>query len=85
MFSLSLQFAARNNLPFFFVSAADGTNVVKIFDEAIREGYQYKTSGKTDFITECLELFDDGPAEGGGGGGEGKEEEGEGKEEEAKA
>jgi len=28
-------FASKNNLPFFYVSAADGTNVVRIFEEAI--------------------------------------------------
>eukprot|EP00518_Triparma_eleuthera_P004953 CAMPEP_0182456584 /NCGR_PEP_ID=MMETSP1319-20130603/2381_1 /TAXON_ID=172717 /ORGANISM="Bolidomonas pacifica, Strain RCC208" /LENGTH=196 /DNA_ID=CAMNT_0024654863 /DNA_START=84 /DNA_END=671 /DNA_ORIENTATION=- len=50
----NFKFAAQHNLPFFFVSAADGTNVVKVFDEAIREGHAYKTSGKTDFVTECL-------------------------------
>ena len=57
----NFKFASQHNLPFFFVSAADGTNVVKIFDEAIREGVQYKINGKTDFVTECLELFDDSP------------------------
>jgi Rab-like protein 2 len=57
----NFKFAAQNNLPFFFVSAADGTNVVKVFDEAVREGMVYKQSGKTDFVTECLELFDDSP------------------------
>ena len=29
------QFAVKHNLPFFYVSAADGTNVVRIFEEAI--------------------------------------------------
>ena len=48
----NFKFAAQNSLPFFFVSAADGTNVVKVFDEAIREGVQYKVNGKTDFVTE---------------------------------
>jgi hypothetical protein len=30
-------FASKNNLPFFFVSAADGTNVVKVFHAAVEE------------------------------------------------
>ena len=69
----NFKFASQHNLPFFFVSAADGTNVVKIFDEAIREGVQYKINGKTDFVTECLELFDDSPlAAADSGGGDGK-------------
>jgi hypothetical protein len=36
--SKSFKFAEKNNLPFFFVSASDGTNVVKIFQTAILEG-----------------------------------------------
>ena len=72
----NFKFGTQNNLPFFFVSAADGTNVVKVFDEAIRQGQAYRTSGQTDFLTECLELFSDEPlGEGGAIGGEGGEEE----------
>ena len=55
----NFKFAATHNIPFFFVSAADGTNVVKVFEEAIREGYEHRKSGKTDFVTECLSLFPD--------------------------
>lgn len=33
----SYNFAKKNNLPFFFVSAADGTNVVTVFSQAIEE------------------------------------------------
>ena len=33
--SKKFAFASRHNLPFFYVSAADGTNVVRIFGEAI--------------------------------------------------
>lgn len=65
----NFKFGEQHNIPFFFCSAADGTNVVKIFDEAIREGQCYKTSGKKDFVEECLELFDNSPL------GEAKEEE----------
>ncbi|GMH65300.1 hypothetical protein TrLO_g12540 [Triparma laevis f. longispina] len=64
----NFKFGEQHNIPFFFCSAADGTNVVKIFDEAIREGQCYKTSGKKDFVEECLELFDNSPL------GEAKEE-----------
>mmetsp|Transcript_17292 Transcript_17292/g.35629 ORF Transcript_17292/g.35629 Transcript_17292/m.35629 type:complete len:217 (+) Transcript_17292:62-712(+) len=69
----NFKFASQNSLPFFFVSAADGTNVVKIFNEAIREGVQYKVNGKTDFVTECLELFDDSPLQKESGGEVGEE------------
>ncbi len=32
------KFASKHNLPLFYVSAADGTNVVKVFKNVIREG-----------------------------------------------
>ena len=37
----SFNFAAKRNLPFYFVSASEGTNVVKVFTEAIAMGYKY--------------------------------------------
>lgn len=55
----SFKFAGQNSLPFFFVSSADGTNVVKIFEEAICAGLGQKKFGGKDFISECLELFDE--------------------------
>ena len=58
---MTTQFASQHNLPFYFVSASDGTNVVKVFEEALREAMRYKEGGKGDFVTECLELFDDAP------------------------
>lgn len=51
-------FQKKYKLPFFFVSAADGTNVVKMFHEAIKHAWQYK-SGSTDFLAEVMELLDD--------------------------
>jgi len=55
----NFKFAAQNNLPFYFVSAADGTNIVKVFEEAIKAGLDHKERGPEDFVTECLELFGD--------------------------
>jgi uncharacterized protein YtpQ (UPF0354 family) len=34
----SFKFAEKHGCPFFFVSASDGTNVVRIFNEAILQG-----------------------------------------------
>ncbi len=34
----SFKFAEKYGLPFYFVSASDGTNVVRIFHKAILEG-----------------------------------------------
>uniref|UniRef100_A0A7S0S4Z4 Rab-like protein 2A n=1 Tax=Chlamydomonas leiostraca TaxID=1034604 RepID=A0A7S0S4Z4_9CHLO len=53
----SFAFAAKNKLPFFFVSASDGTNVVKIFQTAIMSGIKYKASPKEDFYQEVLDLL----------------------------
>eukprot|EP00878_Enallax_costatus_P045568 GHUV01054982.1.p1 GENE.GHUV01054982.1~~GHUV01054982.1.p1 ORF type:complete len:134 (+),score=33.50 GHUV01054982.1:418-819(+) len=36
--SKSFKFAEKYDLPFYFVSASDGTNVVRIFHKAILEG-----------------------------------------------
>jgi Rab-like protein 2 len=41
------KFASKHDLPFFFVSAADGTNVVKVFQSAVLEAKRFKISGGT--------------------------------------
>lgn len=51
-------FPKKNGLPFFFVSAADGTNVVQVFKEAVKSAVAFK-SGSKDFVAEVLELLDD--------------------------
>ena len=45
------QFPKKNQLPFYFTSAADGTNVVKVFREAIRTALDYKLN-TTDFMDQ---------------------------------
>lgn len=42
------KFADDNNMPFYFVSAADGTNVVKIFNEALKMANDYKQNPHQD-------------------------------------
>jgi Rab-like protein 2 len=49
--SKSFAFPTKNELPFYFVSAADGTNVVQVFQDAIKLAWQYKHSEK-DFVAE---------------------------------
>ena len=51
-------FAKKRGLPLEFVSAADGTNVVKIFTDAIKLAFEYKHKPKTDFKDEILEIAD---------------------------
>jgi len=53
----SFAFASKRNLPFYFVSASDGTNVVKVFNEAINMGLSYKDSPPDDFYQEVLSLL----------------------------
>jgi Rab-like protein 2 len=57
----SFKFASDNHMPLFFVSSADGTNVVKVFEEAICMALGQKRYGERDFLSECLELMEDGP------------------------
>jgi Rab-like protein 2 len=52
------KFATKHDLPFFFVSAADGTNIVKIFETAIQEAKKFKESGG-DALSEVLDLLSD--------------------------
>ncbi|XP_054891586.1 RAB, member of RAS oncogene family-like 2 [Poeciliopsis prolifica] len=50
----SFSFAKKQGLPFYFVSAADGTNVVKMFREMINRAVDYKKN-PSDFMDEVLE------------------------------
>ena len=46
--------------PIEFVSAADGTNVVKIFHQALEMGLNYKKNPhEDDFMNDVLDLLDD--------------------------
>jgi hypothetical protein len=40
--SKSFKFPEQHNLPFFFVSAADGTNVVKVFEQTLEEAIRHR-------------------------------------------
>ncbi|KAF1386611.1 hypothetical protein PFLUV_G00096660 [Perca fluviatilis] len=56
----SFSFGKKQGLPFYFVSAADGTNVVKMFREMIKRALDYKQN-PSDFMDEVmqeLENFD---------------------------
>jgi len=48
-------FAAKRDLPFFFCSASDGTNVVKVFNEAIKAAIKCKTNPPDDFLDDLLD------------------------------
>eukprot|EP00941_MAST-03F_sp_MAST-3F-sp1_P001003 g1003.t1 len=54
----SFKFPKKHKMPFYFVSAADGTNVVKLFRHAIDSASDYKKNPE-DFFTQAFELMDD--------------------------
>lgn len=52
------KFVEDLGVPFNFVSAADGTNVVQIFRDALDMAIKYKEDpNKDDFMNEVLELL----------------------------
>ncbi|KAB0397173.1 hypothetical protein E2I00_004728 [Balaenoptera physalus] len=55
----SFNFARKFSLPLYFVSAADGTNVVKLFSDAIRLAVSYKQNSR-DFMDEVLQELEVG-------------------------
>ncbi|KAI0228975.1 Rab-like protein 2A [Lamellibrachia satsuma] len=53
----SFNFAKKHKMPFYFVSASDGTNVVKCFRDTITAALAYK-SNSTDFMDEIMKELD---------------------------
>ncbi|KAK4303842.1 hypothetical protein Pmani_017879 [Petrolisthes manimaculis] len=47
-------FPEKNNIPLYYVSASNGTNVVKLFKDAISAAFQYKKN-PTDFTDQIME------------------------------
>ena len=54
----SFNFAKKNNLQFDFVSASDGTNVVKVFTELIKLAVDYKDNA-TDYVDQVIGLLEE--------------------------
>mmetsp|Transcript_11651 Transcript_11651/g.18959 ORF Transcript_11651/g.18959 Transcript_11651/m.18959 type:complete len:208 (+) Transcript_11651:126-749(+) len=55
----AFSFPKKNDLKFQFVSAADGTNVVDVFENIIQMAYDYKTGDSQSFISEVMDLLDE--------------------------
>ena len=54
------QFVIDLNIPFNFVSAADGTNVVQIFKDSFDMALNYKKNPpKDDFMADVMEVLGD--------------------------
>jgi Rab-like protein 2 len=53
----SFAFPQKRKMPFFFASAADGTNVVQIFEKAMELGAKCKANPPKDFMAEVQDLL----------------------------
>ncbi len=53
----SFAFAAKNGLPMHYVSASDGTNVVRLFSDAITAALRYRKD-PTDVTDQILDELD---------------------------
>jgi small GTP-binding protein len=54
----SFAFAEKNDLPLKYVSAADGTNVVDLFQTAITEANKYRANPKSeDYVSQVVSLL----------------------------
>lgn len=53
-------FPKKHNMRLYFCSAADGTNVVSAFEDAIKSAHEYRMSDdKDDFVDQVLALVND--------------------------
>eukprot|EP00929_Paragymnodinium_shiwhaense_P099989 TRINITY_DN6196_c0_g1_i1.p1 TRINITY_DN6196_c0_g1~~TRINITY_DN6196_c0_g1_i1.p1 ORF type:complete len:218 (-),score=64.83 TRINITY_DN6196_c0_g1_i1:463-1116(-) len=55
--SKKFNFPAQHNLPFFFVSASDGTNIVRVFNEAIKLAIKNKEEPADEVMAEIWNLL----------------------------
>ena len=51
--------ADKLKCPFYLVSAADGTNVVRIFEELIKLGEEHKKNPKKDYYEQIMDILDE--------------------------
>lgn len=47
-------FASKRKMPFYFCSAADGTNVVKVFEDVMKAALFYKENPPEDFMEDVM-------------------------------
>ncbi len=53
------KFAEKYNIPIFFTSAANGVNVVRIFEIMLEKAIEYLNSPKDNLIKDVLEVLED--------------------------
>jgi Rab-like protein 2 len=52
-------FATKRKAPFFFVSASDGTNVVQVFETAMKLALKCKNKPPSDYVSDVLSFLDE--------------------------
>ena len=58
------KFPQKHEMPFYFASAASGTNVVRMFQNAIELGWDYKENSEDDWVKDVMDML--GEESGGG-------------------
>jgi len=56
---VTFNFATKRELPLYYASAADGTNVVKAFTDALRLAKKCRDNPEKEFVDDVLELLKD--------------------------
>jgi hypothetical protein len=52
------KFADSNEIPIYFTSAANGVNVVWIFENILEKSIEYQNSPRDNFVKDVLEVMD---------------------------
>ncbi len=53
------KFAEKFKIPLYFTSAANGVNVVRVFEDIFKMSLKVKEEGKNDFVKDVLEVIED--------------------------
>ena len=57
--SKKFMFATKTGMDLYYASAADGTNVVRIFEEVLDKGIKYHNDPKDSYVRDVLDVLDD--------------------------
>ena len=53
------KFAEKNNIPLYYTSAANGVNVVKVFEDIFKMSLEGKENGRENFVKDVLGVIED--------------------------
>ena len=57
--SKKFAFATKTGIPLYYASAADGTNVVRIFEDVLEKGIAYHNDPGDSYVRDVLNVLDD--------------------------